>query len=64
MAEWKIAYTDGSTQTVKADTHRAEGDWVVFRNGADVVLRIRDDDVSSVSRSDVPDRVTPGPMFA
>jgi hypothetical protein len=63
--EWKIDYKDGSTQTVKAATHRVEDhDWLVFRNGANIVLRVRNDEVASVSRGDVANRERPPTLMA
>jgi hypothetical protein len=64
MHEFKITYRDGSTQTITAAEHRAEGDWIVFYDGSGQVLRVPSKDVLSIGRGDVAERVTAGPFFA
>jgi hypothetical protein len=56
LQEFKISYRDGSSQTVQATRHDAEGKWIVFYDGSGQVLRIPDADVRSIGRADVAER--------
>jgi hypothetical protein len=64
LEEYKIAYRDGSTQQVTAAQHAPQGEWVIFVDGDGLVLRVPAADVKSISRADIADRVTPGPVIA
>lgn len=64
MAEYKVAYRDGRTQQVTADTHGVYGDWIVFSRNRKDVLRIAAKEVERVAEAGVADPVSPAPVVA
>jgi hypothetical protein len=59
VQEFKITYRDGATQTVKAEQHIPQGEWVVFTDITGIVLRVPSKDVQSIARAGVEDRTEP-----
>lgn len=62
LREFKIIFKGGATQTVEETTGPSvHGDWLTFADGGGEILRVRADDVESVSRPDVPERTKRAP---
>ena len=62
--EWKVRYKDGRVQKITAEKYVPVGDNHVFEaDGVDIAVIDRKD-VESVTRADVPDPESPGPVFA
>ena len=59
LPEYKITFKDGSTQTVNAAQQGTRDGWLIFIDGTGEVLRVPSDDVESVARGGVPERVRP-----
>ncbi len=50
MQDNKIDYMDGTSQTLKSNSPKVEGEWMVFTDGSGIVLTVRAADVAQVSR--------------
>ena len=64
MQDYKINYTDGTTQTFPTVGPRLHENWLVFEDGAGEQLRVRAEEVESIIRVGTPERTGQTPKAA
>ena len=64
MREYEINYLDGTTQTFASTGPQLQGDWLVFGDGAGELLRVRAEEVQSVSSAGLTERTSAIPKAA
>jgi hypothetical protein len=62
--EWKVRYKDGRLQRIPAVSYTPAGENHIFEDNGEIVAVIDRKEVEGVTRADIPDPETPGPVIA
>lgn len=64
LNEYTINYRGGATQTITCTGPVPQGEWLVFADGSGEIMRIRAEEVVSVSRKGTPEPTKRAPRTA
>jgi hypothetical protein len=64
MADYRVTYKDGSTQTLTTPGPQLKGEWLTFQDGSGVQLCVRAEEVTEIIRVGTPERTGKTPKAA